>query len=281
MLRDPRNPKLDCLLFFLFIPLLIILIFLLVQKYPQLIFSLALNYQDPTSLSLIASSYTHVSVGHIVKNLLGYYITTLLIFTLRNDRIKFYINMCLIFVVLPVVLSTLSVIYHPLSGYGMGLSGICAGLMGYLLYSVYDFVKREWKIPLNNCFIYFVCIFNLLILSLTYHWLKVAVVLSILTIVNAYLSKDGIQNILRRITRNYECCKNSHNSKFRNFLELEAFLLMFIYLFGISLSLFPINIVSAEGMVTNIFVHYIGYIFGIFVPLLIVENVYSRTMGRY
>jgi len=213
MLRDPRNPRWDCLLFFLFIPLLVIMIFLLVQKYPQLAFSLALNYHDPTPLSLIASSYTHVSIGHITINLLGYYIAILLIFTLRNDRLKFYINMCLIFVVLPVVLSTLSVIYHPLVGYGMGLSGICAGLMGYLLYSVYDFVKHEWKIPLDNTFVYFICIFNLVILSLTYHWIKVAVVLSILLLVNAYISKEGILQILRRIARNYECCKTLHRHK--------------------------------------------------------------------
>ncbi|MEA1984289.1 MAG: hypothetical protein U9N13_01390 [Euryarchaeota archaeon] len=281
MLRDPRNPRWDCLLFFLFIPLLVVMIFLLVQKYPQLIFSLALNYHDPTPLSLIASSYTHVSIGHITINLLGYYVTIFLIFTLRGDRLKFYINMGMIFLVLPVVLSTLSIVYNQNTGYGMGLSVIGAGLKGYLLYSVYDFVKHEWKIPLDKSFVYLVCLFNLLILSLTYHWIGVTVVLSALMFVTGYLCKNGILQILQRIILNYECCKNSHNSKHRNLFQLETFLLILVYLFGISPSLFPANIISAEGVVTGIFAHYIGYIFGIFVPLLIVDKVYFQIRDRH
>lgn len=126
----------------------------MVHLHPELERVLILQTSNPTWISIYLSNFVHTDLWHhLGGNLLIYFILIYLILFLRIDGKKFYINMILFFTVLPVLcsLSTIYLISAPIRSFGF--SGIVSGLVGYLLYSVYQYIREKWEVPLNIYFI--------------------------------------------------------------------------------------------------------------------------------
>ena len=139
-LKDDK--KLDWFIFYFIVPLFLIIVYIMVYLHPELERVLILQTSNPTWISIYLSNFVHTDFWHhLGGNLLSYFILIYLILFFRTDRKKFYINMALFFTVLPVLGSLSTIYYISASSPSFGFSGIVSGLAGYLLYSVYWYIR--------------------------------------------------------------------------------------------------------------------------------------------
>ena len=283
--KDKQN--IDYFIFLILIPSLLAIIFVLLHFHPQLKDAVILQPSNPTVISVYLSNYAHIEFRHFFENLVSYFLLISLIFRFGTMRNRFHLNLILIFTALP-VLCSLSSIYYLSNLRSLGFSGIVSGLMGYLLYSVYYYVEKEWRIRLNKNFIFLIVVFNLSILSFIYKWIWLCVLLLLLLSVIACMIRNNLKLIIDKLNEIFvewwKLKKSQKSAKFAFKFVIFA-LTVFFLLFG-STSLFPSNIIT-NGKITNILAHYVGYCFGVFVPLIpdfivdIVSKIKALWEGRY
>ena len=260
------NKKLDCFIFYFIIPLFLIIVYIMVHLHPELERVLILQTSNPTWISIYLSNFVHTDFWHhLGGNLLSYFILIYLILFFRTDRKKFYINMALFFTVLPVLCSLSTIYYISASPPSLGFSGIVSGLAGYLLYSVYWYVREKWGIPLNIHFIFSILVFNLLIITFTYKWFWLSIFALLIFLIALYMAKNGLTMTISKIIDKWNEIKQK--SVKVKICKLMIFLFTVSFLFGSAMGLFPVN---AKGI--NILAHYVGYCFGALVPLIFVDG---------
>jgi hypothetical protein len=140
-----------------------------------------------------------------------------------------------------------------------GFSAITAALAGYLIYAVYGYLKTVRKLNVDLSFVTLVVLLNLTIvsfLSLPVPPFTRLIFLS-LSIWYSYKNRVVIRQIFATIRKLIK----------KSVYEYWVFLLALILMFSLP-SLIPKNIVQ-EGRGVNILAHYIGFIFGVFVPSII------------
>ncbi len=259
--RELMNDKygIDFAFFFLIIPLILIFIYILLWLFPQLEYIFVLQLSNPTVTSIYLSNYAHVSFWHLLNNLTGYCVLIYLILTFEIDRKRFYTNMILFFTALP-LLRFASIAYWTNIPASIGFSCIVSGFLGYLTYSVYNYIKMYWNIHLDYRFPLSILLFNLLFITSIYKWMQQFLVLLLLFLFMIIMIRNSIKNLFYKI---YNMCISRKTKKFKNIM-IFLFTICFI-LFG-SFSLFPANIGQ-----TNILSHYVGYGFGVLAPLLFTE----------
>ena len=264
-----KKSKFDYFIFFILVPFILIVIYLL----PENIRNIFILYpSNPTIISVFLSNYTHTGFAHLSGNVIKYFVVGFLIFMFETDRKRFYINMLLLFTVLPVLCSLLTLYYLPNSA-SWGFSGIVAGWMGYLLYAVYGYIKEEWRIALNANFVFLMVMINLLILLSIYKWLGglYGLLLSLLLILIVLIRND-----LRAMVRKLVNMSSDFGMELRKSWKSFGFIFVKSAIFALTINfllfgffdLFPPQI-KINGSIVNILVHYSGYCFGVFVPLII------------
>jgi hypothetical protein len=226
--------------------------------------TLALYPNSPTLLSIIGSNYFHMEQGHILSNLVFYLLLMPLVFIFDylTNRKMLLINIVLLFVLLPVVSSLINIVFFIELGVtapGYGFSAIASGIFGYLVFSLLHYVRDYHNMHFNKGIfqmMQLILYINLALITLVYgiYWLVVVIVfLLILSIINTY----------RDYAKVFEKMKST--GRFHRTLFFTGFLLCVMA--GIQ-SLFPGRIVIGSTLI-NILSHYVGYIFGFFVPALV------------
>ncbi len=250
----------DYLLFFIAIPIFIILLYILPTSVKNF---LILDMKNITPLNIFFSNYIHTAFEHISSNLIAYFIVMFFLFYLETDKKMFYYMMFLMFIALPILLSLISIHFIPNLPPELGFSGIASGLLGYFIYVVYGYMKKLYDNTLTSNFPLLVLMINLSIITLNY--INIFILSSLLSVFLAYTLRTKIKNILKKFLLQY---KYLAKLSFKNRL---AKLLVFIFSFLLSFYLpilIPTNIIIG-GSIINIASHYFGYIFGIFVPIII------------
>ena len=145
-----------------------------------------------------------------------------------------------------------------------------SGFLGYLLYSVYVYVKQFYYKRLNYSFLFLLLSINFLVLQIM-GWFNVGlfIVILIVTIFLTIMNASSIKNILYRLSIG---CKNISTRNFIRIYEILIFILTVIFIFSLY-EIIPSEFVVGTNKI-NIFSHYIGYCFGVFVPLII-ETIYK------
>ncbi len=132
----------DWAFFFVLIPLVLLIIYLLPQELRDNYF--ILHTANPTIHTMLLSKYAHSDFSHFSVNLLAYLIwllsifSLLFIFPIESEKKTFYISSFLFFILLPFILSGLTILYYP-STSSQGFSGITSAFLGYLVYLIYIF----------------------------------------------------------------------------------------------------------------------------------------------
>ncbi len=157
----PRQ-KIDYLIFFTFIPLFLNFLFL----FPQECF--ILQPSNPTLISIYFSNFVHTEIFHFAGNLIYYFLFIFLIFKFENNRKRLYVVTLTFVTILPILNSLLIVYTLPNLPPILGFSAIDAGFLGYLLFSVYNYIKYSWKISLNSSFLWSIFLFNISFPALYY-----------------------------------------------------------------------------------------------------------------
>jgi len=127
--------KLEWILFFAIVPLLLFLIFLLPQnvKDSYLIFNTAEIFKVHT---IILHAYTHSTFDHLIGNVTFYIFVLAVIFLFENDKKRFWILMGCAFLLVPVINAVLTFVFWNFLNKdttSQGFSGIAATLSAYAL----------------------------------------------------------------------------------------------------------------------------------------------------
>jgi len=148
--------KADYAIFFLVVPALLIGIYLLpIDRAPFI-----LNTQNPTLLSFFPSNFVHVDLQHLENNLIGYFISMLIVFGFEKDRRFFYCMAAFLFLAMPIIASFVTIL--SMTGISRGFSAIMYGYLGYAAFLLLMVAipayseKRRFKMPTTAWVIVFV-----------------------------------------------------------------------------------------------------------------------------
>lgn len=147
-------------------PLLLVVfnIFLFTRVIPEQIIRdyVVLSYEHPNFFAMYLTNFAHVTMMHLMENLIGYLVTMVFIFVAarwaipaynrRTHGLRFHFNMgtlwwsSLVFLtVIPFFISWESILVGPLFGKagGLGFSAIEYAFIGYLVYVVDSLILRK------------------------------------------------------------------------------------------------------------------------------------------
>jgi len=278
----------EWLFFFLIIPLILIIIYLLPQSTKDIFI---LKTQHPTLVSIFLSNYTHSTSDHFWNNLFSYLIVMFLIFIINTNKKIFYSISLLNFIVVPIISSLLTIFIILFSSSGprssQGFSAIVLAFIGYLPFSLFNYFKKLYPQEISFRFfkffpcITFICMsftcmgwiyYNTAEISIYYKILfpVCSIGLTILSIYLIYTTKKEIKNVLKSITLKYFCFYNQKFSFWKmamNAFVNIGFVIMFIIFLFPFWVIFPHQLII-EGGCINIYAHFIGYCFGAFVPFI-------------
>jgi hypothetical protein len=249
------------IIYFVVIPFVLVVVYLTSNILKDTLF---LYPQHPTFLSVLGSNYVHTTFVHFISNLVFYLMLMAFIFTfdaLTNKKMLF-VNLPLLFIVLPIVSSVCNILVFTYLGLNVpskGFSAVVAGVFGYLGFSTLHFIKYYYEVKFDKNILqlmWSIFYINVLIISLVYGYYFAVAVIAVLVVISIVYTQKDIKKIfllLRRIKRSAQVL-----------LFVSFYLCLFVGVIG----LFPGSIV-VDKTVVNIYAHYVGYIFGFFVPALV------------
>lgn len=246
-------------IFFALIPLIIIFIYPFSKNF-------ALDLNSPNLINIFMSNYAHSSLEHLVGNLIPYFLVMFAIFNFETSKKRFY-KMCVAdFVLIPFILFAVMEIfvkiYHMTIPPMLGFSGICAFLIGYFTYTIYRYLKNIF----TNLKLDFLM---LLLLANVFYWLIVSglVLASIIAAFAISLlmcnNKEFFKEVFAEISDTITSKKDHITSEFYKALKWT---LAIAFIFSLNL-LIPQRILI-DGAMINILEHYVGYLFGIGLPII-------------
>jgi len=249
----------EFLIFFILIPLSLIVIYFLPQNVKDV---LILQSANPTLTSIYFSNFVHTEFGHFVNNLIYYLLLIFLILNFKSSRKRFHLTVFLFLTVLP-ILSSLFIILKPNIS-SRGFSAINAALMGYLLFSVYLYMKESWKITIGFSFLFSIFTFNVAFATLFYRGILPFLILLMISLFLFCWNKSNLKVIKKLISYSKKVKKSSRSETIYKVIlfSMTVFFILFVWYL-----LFPKDVVSGQTGI-NVLSHYVGYSFGVFVPLI-------------
>ena len=220
-----------------------------------------LEIKSPTLLAMYFSNFTHTDLSHLAVNMLLYAIYLTLAFSIMSDINRFRLFGLSAFLVVPFLSSSMLTKFYPVNGNALGFSGIVAALMGYYIYPLYEYLKKQYMPELDLYrFVISVFAINILIWSLfTPGILIILLALFLLMISGLHLIKDI------KIFFIHYLAKYPDEQKMT---QIKAVIRDSIYIssaFAITL-IIPKNITISYGSI-NLLGHAIGYMYGLLLPL--------------
>ncbi len=261
------------LLFFFFIaPVILTVIYLLPMNIKEVF---TLNPSHPTLLTMFLSNYTQIGFSGYASNLINYLILIFLIFNIKTNKKILYLSSFLIFIVLPFISSFLSGVYfmsYPLKIWGF--SAIVAGFTGYFLYAVYNYLKSVLNVPVKGEFLWLLLFINFSIVGIfdSRASIFVKIIFVIISIAFLLINLKTLNGIYKHYIKEFKELANY--SLIKRLYRVFFFLLAFICLFSLH-GFIPLEI-KKGNIIINILAHYVGYFFGLFIPLVIEKALQFR-----
>lgn len=253
------------ILFFIVIPMILVLIYLLPTNIKDTYF--ILNKQMPFILNAFLSNYTHSDFWHLIANMGSYIIVIYLLLKFETSKANFYKTVAFLFLIVPFIVSLVTVLYMP-TIFSQGFSGVVAGLMGYFMYVTYRHIKDTWKLHADINFIYLMLCANAMVGAGSY-WLTnnplFMALLLFLTIGLAYYNRHLLRNIAILLKNKTRELKTKRVTLIANYVTLTLALAVLFSLPSL------IQITIQNGGLANVMGHYAGYLAGIFFPLIAIE----------
>nr|WP_321496776.1 hypothetical protein [uncultured Methanolobus sp.] len=254
----------DCVFYFLLVPALLIIAFELPIGIKEAYF--ILTPSEVTAYSLFLSNYTHSSMPHFMGNLISYLVACFLIFNFETNKSSFRVYSIFMFLLLPWIISAISLDLIGFQTTYQGFSGIVSSLFGYLTYAIYKFLKKFCCKSMDLTFLLLIILMNLLLVlaNISSQIFQYSLIITFALIL-VFMQKDVILEVIQ--TR----------FDIRKWLEriphLQKTYLLMVFLAAINFLFILPDLVPQEVMQNGAYVnsvgHYTGYFFGIFVPILI------------
>ena len=266
----------DLLILFI-LPALVLIIIQYLVPYPVKKEYFILNAAHPSFSALFLTNYVHTDdPAHLWVNVFFYELTLFCILKYSTNKNEVYIASAIFFFALPFVISLTSLnILYGMNIYLLGFSGIVAGFMGYFVYVIYRYVKKHYIHKLNYTFVLLILSINVSFGVIFYYrelilWIPILFI-SILICVWLYWKYFKIyfrrmMNIIKEPRKALEKI---------SFISLLCYTITFFLLF-----MAFVYMIKPPGPndSTNSYAHFVGYMFGVFVPLIFFEA-YSYLKG--
>jgi hypothetical protein len=214
------------------------------------------------------SNYTHFTIDHILGNMIFYLLFIFIIFNLEKHKNNFYISSIFGFIFLPFIVYYLQKVTFPYFNisleHSIGFSAITSFFAGYVIFATYSYIKNYLP-EINYKFINFILFLNIAFWALIGNYIKIMLLAFSLVVLSVLFDKTHFKKILIHIKEEI-IFSNIGNNKKR-----ICQILFFSLLIGVLLimpSLIPNNIKIGNNTI-NIVAHFLGYIFGIYAPLII------------
>ena len=261
-----REIILAFLLYFLLIPAVLVGIYLMSNELKDV---LALYPKSPTFISVWGSNFLHITLPHLTENLAYYFliISFIFVFDMKTNKRMLFINFPLIFFILPIVssLSTIAVFsYFDVNIPAEGFSAVVAGLLGYLPFSFFKFVKTYYKVDLESSLrqlLFPILLLNLVVIPIAYgsYMLLQSVFITALIIALLIIYVSHFKDVKSDYLKIFQLVRS------KKLFTSSALSISIILIYCGSIFLYPQSLVI-KGSVVNIVAHYVGYIFGFIVP---------------
>ncbi|GBE54613.1 hypothetical protein BMS3Bbin15_00771 [archaeon BMS3Bbin15] len=262
-------------LFFFIAPVILTVIYLLPMNIKEVF---TLNPSHPTLLTMFLSNYTQIGFSGYAANLINYLILIFLIFNIKTNKKILYLSSFLIFIVLPFISSFLSDVYFILHPSIWGFSAIVAGFTGYFLYAVYNYLKSVLTVPVKGKFLWLLLVINFSIVGIFNSRAPIftKIIFVIISIAFLLINLKTLNEIYKHYIKEFKELANY--SLIKRLYRVFFFLLAFICLFSLH-GLIPLEI--KKGNITiNILAHYVGYFFGLVIPLVIEKALQFHQSGE-
>lgn len=255
------------LFFFIIVPLVLISIHLMPKKTKENYFTL--EAFDPSPISMLTSNFSHYGLFHLLYNLISYLVLIFLIFNIEKKKDLFNKVSILIFVFLP-FLSSLIVYLYPekllINGFSIrGFSSIVSAFMGYSLYSFYVYLKKKFNNNLNHLFFSLLISISLLMVLWTRKMMKLVIFDILLILFQVYWNRKKIKKTLINIQE--EWTKKWKNDFLKWLYDVPVTVATLTL--GLSLVIILPTQIIQKGSLINTPSHYLGYMFGALIPILI------------
>jgi|GEM_PF-2430318 len=263
--------KIDFFIFFIFVPALLEFFYILPENIKN---NFILLPSNPTIISIFFSNFVHQDLFHLLGNLVSYLFVIFLLFNFEVNKKLFYKTSISIFLILPFVSSFLIIYRFPYLPPSLGFSAIVAGFMGFLIFSAFRYIKNFYYTKSNYFLLYLILIINLIFVERNLHasfnfQIFTLIILAILLFLNRITIKEIGKKFIQDI-------KDSRN--FGVFLYNYVLLVLSIIFIFFLPNLIPSKITVGNSII-NIASHYIGYIFGLFISIIIV-NIEELHSGK-
>ncbi|QZP39201.1 hypothetical protein [Halobaculum magnesiiphilum] len=223
--------------------------------------SLVLEYGNPSLFNIWSASYVHRGFDHFSNNLVAYIlyiVPTYLLFISADRRKLFWYSFVSFLICLPPVIALLNIAVIG-QGSGAGFSGIGAAFMGLLLVASITFVRYR---VLNDAGGTTGTSVFLMALGFT-AWIYTNLLITMgILVVSALLLFYEIHSI------GFDQVRGSVSELNSNREHVMLVIVAFALFLSSPTLLFPKQIVQ-DGNAVNIFSHYIGLVFGFFVPTVL------------
>jgi len=267
----------DYLFFFVLIPIILLVIFLLPPTFKNY---LILNPSAPNVISIFMMNYTHSTIGHLFNNLFGYLIVLFLIFNFESNRNRFYVFSWFNLFLMPLILYllfkiTLQALNIPVFPPSQGFSGIAAGFAGYLLFSAIRFSKRRYDKSITWLSLSLLLIINIAIFSF-FHSNKLFLVSLIFSAFLIFICKKQIIKVSKGI---YNDIVYGDKRKIKiNYYKFVVLVLAIVFLFHFY------QLASKEIIVGNSIIntpyHLFGYLLGVAFPLFTSKELFTKMKTK-
>lgn len=256
---------LDYLSFFLFIPIVISIIYILPNSIKEF---LIFHPSRITLLSIFFSNYVHSGFFHFMSNLVSYLLILFLLFNVETDRRFFYRISIFILFLLPFISSFLNIFLINNNLTMQGFSALVSGFLGYFLFSACNYIEKKYKIKKKYELFAFILLINFSIII--FFSLKTDFFMQFLCLVIALILIIYLRRIIWDLGKEFLKFMNSKKMKAR--YRFYRFFILLLTVIIIIFSLFfiiPSEINMGNNTFTNIVSHYIGYVIGAFIPILL------------
>jgi hypothetical protein len=264
--------KADFFCFFIVIPAILLLIFLLPQPVKDAFF--ILNSASFSYSSLLLANYTHtVFLGHLFPNLMVYLCALIVIFNLEVEKKRFYIISLLLFLPISIIISVVSISLPVRLPPILGFSAIVAGFIGYTIYVTFDYLKKKERIELDNFYLFIIFFVNAIIVVWQSPTLNnsddskmIILGLALLCLIGAiYQNFNGIVKILKTLADRFSIIPTRGIGYFTYWYIIFG-LICLIY---VMLPFMIPSEIRVNGSIINTLSHFLGYVFGLFFPMAI------------
>lgn len=227
--------------------------------------ALALEYTTPTLLTAFTNHFVHLSLSHLVVNLLGYVVVVTLVYVLSlasGRRRRFFVVFVTFLLAFPLALSALNLVFaRPTTG--VGFSGIVLAFVGYLPLALLGFVDRHFEGPvdrLSSSWLFFAgiaFIAHVTVPGLVGMGLTLAAILASVLVLLPVVEKASLTHLFEAIGR----------LRTPGYIELTGLALL---VFGGSLLIaFPSEVTTGAGTL-NVYTHTLGFSLGFVVAYVTV-----------